>query len=106
MGFSNAFLRFAREITYSHQERYDGSGYPQGLVGDAIPVSARLVAVADVYDALVSRRVYRPAFTHETAIELIRQGSGEQFDPDVVDALLAAEEQVMEIAAQYQDASE
>jgi putative two-component system response regulator len=105
LGFSNAFLRFAREITYSHQERYDGSGYPQGLVGDAIPVSARLVAVADVYDALVSRRVYRPAFTHETAIELIRQGSGEQFDPDVVDALLAAEEQVMDIAARYQDAT-
>lgn len=105
LGFSNAFLRFAREITYSHQERYDGSGYPQGLVGDAIPVSARLVAVADVYDALVSKRVYRPAFTHETAIELIRQGSGEQFDPDVVDALLAAEEAVMEIAARYQGAS-
>jgi len=104
LGFSNAFLRFAREITYSHQERYDGSGYPQGLVGDAIPVSARLVAVADVYDALVSKRVYRPAFTHETAIELIRQGSGEQFDPDVVDALLAAEEEVMQIAARYQGA--
>ena len=99
LGFSNTFLRFAREITYSHQERYDGSGYPQGLAGDAIPVSARLVAVADVYDALVSERVYRPAFTHETAIELIRQGSGEQFDPDVVDALLAAEEHIMEIAA-------
>lgn len=105
LGFSNAFLRFAREITYSHQERYDGSGYPQGLAGDAIPVSARLVAVADVYDALVSERVYRPAFTHETAIELIRQGSGEQFDPDVVDALLAAEEDVMAIAARYQVAT-
>ncbi|KQV54016.1 MULTISPECIES: HD-GYP domain-containing protein [unclassified Duganella] len=106
LGFSNAFLRFAREITFSHQERYDGSGYPQGLAGDAIPVSARLVAVADVYDALVSRRVYRPAFTHETAIELIRQGSGEQFDPDVVDALLAAEENVKEIALRYHDATE
>jgi putative two-component system response regulator len=105
LGFSNAFLRFAREITYSHQERYDGSGYPQGLAGEAIPVSARLVAVADVYEALVSERVYRPAFTHETAIELIRQGSGEQFDPDVVDALLAAEEDVMAIAARYQDAT-
>lgn len=105
LGFSNAFLRFAREITYSHQERYDGSGYPQGLAGDAIPVAARLVAVADVYDALVSARVYRPAFTHETAIELIRQGSGEQFDPDVVDALLAAEEEVMEIATRYRDAT-
>jgi putative two-component system response regulator len=105
LGFSNVFLRFAREITYSHQERFDGSGYPQGLAGEAIPVSARLVAVADVYDALVSERVYRPAFTHETAIELIRQASGEQFDPDVVDAMLAAEEQIMVIAARYQDAT-
>jgi len=105
LGYSNTFFRLAREITWSHQERYDGSGYPQGLRGDAIPVSARLVAVADVYDALVSDRVYRPAFTHETALELIRQGSGEQFDPDVVDALLAAEEEIMEIAARYQDAT-
>jgi putative two-component system response regulator len=75
------------------------------LAGDAIPVAARLVAVADVYDALVSERVYRPAFTHETAIELIRQGSGEQFDPDVVDALLAAEARVMDIVRRYQTAT-
>ena len=103
LGFSNNFLRFAREIAYSHQEKYDGSGYPQGLVGDAIPVSARLMAVADVYDALISKRVYKPAFTHETAIELIRQGSGEHFDPDVVDAMLMVEEQFMAIAAEFHD---
>jgi putative two-component system response regulator len=103
LGFSNDFLRFAREIAYSHQEKYNGSGYPQGLVGEAIPVSARLMAVADVYDALISRRVYKPAFTHETAIELIRQGSGEHFDPDVVDAMLMAEDQFMAIAAEFQD---
>jgi putative two-component system response regulator len=103
LGFSNEFLRFAREIAYSHQEKYDGSGYPQGLAGEAIPVSARLMAVADVYDALISRRVYKPAFTHETAIELIRQGSGEHFDPDVVDAMLMAEQRFMEIAAEFQD---
>jgi putative two-component system response regulator len=103
LGFSNDFLRFAREIAYSHQEKYNGSGYPQGLAGEAIPVSARLMAVADVYDALISRRVYKPAFTHETAIELIRQGSGEHFDPDVVDAMLMAEEQFMAIAAEFQD---
>jgi putative two-component system response regulator len=104
LGFSSEFLRFAREIAYSHQEKYDGSGYPQGLAGEAIPVSARLMAVADVYDALISRRVYKPAFTHETAIELIRQGSGEHFDPDVVDAMLMAEQRFMEIAAEFQDA--
>ncbi len=102
LGESNQFLRFAGEIAYSHQEYWDGSGYPQGLAGHAIPLSARLMAVADVYDALISRRAYRPAFTHETAVELIRQGSGEHFDPDVVDAMLAVEEKFKAIAAQFQ----
>ena len=102
LGSSNQFLRYAKEITYSHQEHWDGSGYPQGLVGYAIPLSARLMAVADVYDALISARPYRPAFTHETAVELIRQGSGEHFDPDVVDAMLAIEEKFKTIATQFQ----
>lgn len=104
LGSSNAFLRHAREIAYSHQEKFDGSGYPEGLAGDAIPVSARLMAVADFYDALISKRVYKPAFTHETAIELIRQGRGEHFDPDMVDAMLMIEEELMAIAARYPDA--
>ena len=103
LGGTNTFLRYAREIAYSHQEKYDGSGYPQGLVGDDIPLSARLMAVADVYDALISKRVYKPAFTHETAVELIRQGRDEHFDPEVVDAMLAVEETFMAIAAQYRD---
>jgi putative two-component system response regulator len=103
LGYSNTFLRFAREIAYSHQEKFDGSGYPQGLAGDAIPVSARLMAVADVYDALISKRVYKPAFTHETAIEMVRQASGEHFDPDVVDAMLMVEEQFLDIATRYSD---
>lgn len=101
LGGSTQFLRYAREITYSHHERWDGSGYPQGLVGEAIPLSARLMAVADVYDALISARTYRPAFTHETAIELIRQGSGQHFEEDIVDALLAIEEKFTIIAAQF-----
>jgi putative two-component system response regulator len=101
LGASTPFLRLAKEITYSHQEYWDGSGYPQGLAGQAIPLSARLMAVADVYDALISQRSYRPAFTHETAVELIRQGSGEHFDPDVVDAMLAIEEKFKAIAAQF-----
>ncbi|MES2316351.1 MAG: HD domain-containing phosphohydrolase [Pseudomonadota bacterium] len=105
LGASNQFLRFASEIAYSHQEHWDGSGYPQGLTGHAIPLSARLMAVADVYDALISERSYRPAFTHETAVELIRQESGEHFDPDVVDAMLAVEEKFMAIAAQFQVSS-
>jgi len=100
VGGSSQFLRYAREITYSHQEKWDGSGYPQGLKEQAIPLSARLMAVADVYDALISERAYRPAFTHETAVELIRQGRGEHFDPDVVDAMLTVEEQFRDIAAE------
>ncbi len=106
LGGSNQFLRFAKEITCSHQEYWDGSGYPQGLKGEAIPLSARLMAVADVYDALISQRSYRPAFTHETAVELIRQGRGEHFDPDVVDAMLAIEEKFKTIAAQFQSPSD
>jgi putative two-component system response regulator len=103
LGGSNHFLRYAREITYSHQEKWDGSGYPQGLKGDQIPLSARLMAVADVYDALISKRVYKPAFTHETAVELIRQGRGEHFDPDIVDAMLVVEEQFRAIATELPD---
>ncbi len=106
LGSSNDFLRYAKEITYSHQEHWDGSGYPQGLSGTAIPLSARLMAVADVYDALISARSYRPAFTHETAVELIRQGSGEHFDPDVVDAMLAVEEKFKAIASQFHSSHE
>ncbi len=103
LGASNNFLRYAREIAYSHQEKWDGSGYPQGLAGDAIPMAARLMAVADVYDAMISKRVYKPAFTHETALELIRQGRGEHFDPDVADAMLEIEEEIMAISAQFAD---
>ncbi|MQX37060.1 response regulator [Roseospira navarrensis] len=97
------FLRYACEIAGGHHEKWDGSGYPAGLEGDAIPLSARLMAVADVYDALISRRVYKPPFTHEDAISQIRGGRGSHFDPDVVDALLARETEVMAIAARYAD---
>lgn len=101
LGSSNPLLRYAREITYSHQEKWDGSGYPEGLRGERIPLAARLMAVADVYDALISKRTYKPAFTHETAVELIRQGRGEHFDPDIVDAMLAIEAQFRAIAAEF-----
>lgn len=104
LGTTTPFLRYAREITYSHQEKWDGSGYPEGLAGEQIPLAARLMAVADVYDALISKRVYKPAFTHETAVELIRQGRGEHFDPDIVDAMLVIEEQFRAIATEFPDA--
>lgn len=98
LGGDTRFLRYAHEIAGSHQEKWNGTGYPDGLSGTDIPLSARLMAVADVYDALISERVYKPAFTHETAIELIRQGRGAHFDPDVVDALLVVENEFRQIA--------
>ena len=102
----NSFLRFAREIAESHQEKWDGSGYPHGLEGDAIPISGRLMAVADVYDALISKRVYKPSFLHSEAVETIRQGSGRHFDPDVVEAFLVLEDAFRHVAYEYADCDE
>ncbi len=100
---SNSFLRYAREIALTHHEKWDGSGYPQGLSGNTIPISGRLMAVADVYDALISKRVYKPAFPHEKAMGILREGAGSHFDPDVIAALDASEEQFRAIARQYGD---
>lgn len=98
-----SFLHFAREIANYHHEKWDGSGYPEGLKGDDIPLSARLMAVADVYDALISKRVYKPAFPHDKAVSIIRDGSGSHFDPRIVAAFLAVEEEVKAIATRYSD---
>ena len=100
----NPFFRYAKEIAYSHQEKWDGSGYPEGLVGNTIPLSARLMAVADVYDALISERVYKPAYSHEQAVAIIRDGRGSHFDPDMVDAFLTLSEEFRRIAQQFADA--
>jgi len=99
----NSFLEYAREIAYCHQEKWDGSGYPQGLAGETIPVSARLMAVADVYDALISRRVYKPPFPHAEALEIIRAGRSSHFDPAMVDAFVAIAEQFRAVAERFQD---
>jgi response regulator RpfG family c-di-GMP phosphodiesterase len=101
----NSFLRYAHEIALTHHEKWDGSGYPQGLSGTDIPLSGRLMAVADVYDALISKRVYKPAFSHEKAVEIIREGRGSHFDPDVVDAMNDTEGEFKAIAAQYSSGS-
>lgn len=85
------FLRMAREIALTHHERFDGSGYPQGLVADEIPVCGRIVALADVYDALTARRVYQSTNSHDLARAIIVDSRGVQFDPDIVDAFLEAE---------------
>ncbi|WP_374246136.1 HD domain-containing phosphohydrolase [Zoogloea sp.] len=103
-GVSDAsFLHYAAEIAYGHHERWDGSGYPQGLSGDAIPLSARLMAVADVYDALISRRVYKPPFAHEQAILMMVAERGRHFDPDIVDALQQVAGKFAEIATSFRD---
>lgn len=103
VGSPNSFLRIAREIAHHHQEKWDGSGYPDGLVAEAIPVSARLMAVADVYDALISRRVYKPAFPHEKAVRIITEGRGTHFDPDMVDAFLTIADDFDDIAQRFAD---
>jgi putative two-component system response regulator len=103
LGMRVAFLSVSKEIAYSHQEKWDGSGYPEGLKGDAIPVSARLMAVADVYDALISKRVYKPAFPHEQACAAIVKGRGTHFDPDMVDAFVAIAQDFLRISLRYPD---
>jgi len=103
VGVELDLFAFAKEIAYSHQEKWDGSGYPQGLVGEQIPVSARLMAVADVYDALISRRVYKAAMTHDDAVSIIAQTRGRHFDPDVVDAFLALKDTFHAIAIAFSD---
>jgi putative two-component system response regulator len=100
------FLKIAKDIALCHQEKWDGSGYPQALRGDAIPVSARLMALADVYDALISRRVYKAPMSHEQAAQIIRQGRGQHFDPDITDAFVDLQSQFQAIAARFADTDE
>ncbi|KGK19908.1 HD domain-containing phosphohydrolase [Vibrio navarrensis] len=100
---SSSFLRVAKEISLTHHEKWDGSGYSNQLSGEEIPLSGRLMALADVYDALISKRVYKPSFSHEKAREIILEGRGKHFDPQVVDAFLAVEQDFCAIAACYKD---
>ncbi len=105
--FPNArFLQIAREIAATHHERFDGTGYPNGLAGQQIPLCGRIVAVADVYDALCSRRVYKSAMTHEQAKAILVAGQGTHFDPEVVQAFLRAEPQILAVRASLQNEGE
>lgn len=99
----SSFLAVAKEICYSHHERWDGCGYPCGLYGEQIPLSARLMAVADCYDALISRRVYKDPFPFDSAREIICEGKGSQFDPMMVDAFEAIESTFIDIAKRFTD---
>ena len=103
LGTRVEFLSMAKEIALSHQEKWDGSGYPEGLAGDAIPISARLMAVADVYDALISRRVYKEGMSHEQAVQIIVEGKGTHFDPDMVDAFVQINDEFRAIAERFAD---
>lgn len=97
------FLNVASEIAQGHHEKWDGSGYPAGLSGDGIPVSARLMALADVFDALMCRRVYKPPIPLDEAVRIITSGCGAHFDPDVVDVFLDSLEEFTEISIRYAD---
>jgi len=100
------FLYIAMDIAHYHHEKWDGSGYPEGLAGEAIPLPARLMALADVFDALISKRAYKPAFPLDRATAIITEGRGRHFDPDVVDAYLAHLDEFAAIAARYADLAE
>ena len=100
------FLVLAKEIAHYHHEKWDGSGYPEGLSGNAIPVSARLMALADVFDALISRRVYKPSIDYDSARAIIVHGRGTHFDPDVVDAFIEKFDAFCTLADRYSDADE
>ncbi|MBN2866577.1 MAG: response regulator [Thiotrichales bacterium] len=103
MGEYGGFLREAESIAQTHHEKWDGSGYPRGLSGEGIPLSGRVMAIADVYDALRSARPYKKAFSHETAMTIIKEGRGTHFDPDVVDAFISQAGHIAEIAVQLED---
>lgn len=102
----DSFFGLAAEIAQCHHERWDGSGYPAGLSGDDIPISARLMAVADVYDALITQRVYKEAYSHSQAIEFMVQERASHFDPDMIDALLAVSDRFNTIAQRFEDIPE
>ena len=95
------FLAYARDIALTHHERFDGQGYPEGRFGEEIPLCGRVVALADVYDALTTKRIYKPEFTHETAKSIILDERGKQFDPDIVEAFVRREAEFVAIHDQF-----
>lgn len=99
-----AFLHIAMDIAQFHHEWWDGTGYPEGLKGEAIPLPARLMAVADVFDALISQRVYKPALPLEKAVNIILAGKGSHFDPDIIAAFTDRFEDFRQIAERFADA--
>ena len=103
LGRASPRLIVAKELVLSHQEKWDGTGYPQALAGSDIPVSARIMAIADVYDALISSKVYKDGVSHDKAVQIIFSERGAHFDPDMVDAFIEIQDQFAEIAQRYTD---
>jgi len=103
---AQTLLTLGREIAYMHHEKWDGTGYPRGLAGENISLSARITAISDVYDALTTKRCYKAAFAHEKAIEIITEGRGTHFDPDIVDAFLAVEKEFQRLRLELRDPEE
>lgn len=99
----NAFYRMARDVVRSHHEKWDGTGYPDGLSRDTIPLAARVMAIADVYDALTSKRPYKEPFPHDRSREIIREGGGTHFDPGLVKAFLAIEDRIEGVREMFVD---
>ena len=99
------FLKMAEDIAHSHHEWYDGAGYPRGLKGEEIPLAARITALADVYDAITTRRPYKKPMSHESAVEIIKKSCGTQFDPAIVEAFFRREQQFRQIAAELADSA-
>jgi putative two-component system response regulator len=102
-GHPTSFLSCAKEIAGSHHEKFDGSGYPRGIVGENIPLAGRIMAIADVYDALISKRVYKEAMTHAEAMAIMVRGNGSHFDPVLIEAFLQVEPLFYQIAARNAD---
>lgn len=103
LGAPSSFLSLARDIAWSHHEKWDGSGYPRGLAGEAIPFPGRLMAIPDVYDALISERAYKRAFSHEETLEIILSGMGTHFDPNLAEAFSEVADEFREIALTFAD---
>ena len=106
LGKTSPMLAMVKELTLSHHERWDGSGYPQCLSGTNIPLSARIVALADVFDALISNKVYKDGISHDMAMQVIFSERGAHFDPDVVDAFVAIQQACQRIAERYANTDE
>ncbi len=105
MGSSTPFLSLAKEIAHTHHEKWNGTGYPQGLQGEDIPIGGRIMAIADVYDALVSERIYKPAMPHKDAVDIIIRDSGTHFDPGLVEIFARIAPKFEEIHRNFEDAA-